>query len=207
MKQYIVVLDVDRDDLDPQDVTHEHAQQVDEQLARIWGEEQQVSATLTRDAIYLQHAVGDKLPAARWSSKYNDPRQFTTTNAQAEARAREMFAAGTLPLRVRSAVESVVKTIDVRRAKLEALRVEAAPLQADWAEHRWSRFFFVVSSAHGHIHSSMSCSTCRPTTGFAWQPSLSGLTEADAVKALGPKLCSVCYPSAPVEWIATGKGA
>lgn len=61
----------------------------------------------------------------------------------------------------------------------------------------WSRFFLVTG---GHIHSSMSCSTCYPTTLFGWLPQLSGLTEADAVAAHGPLLCSVCYPSAPVEW-------
>jgi exonuclease VII small subunit len=29
---------------------------------------------------------------------------------------------------------------------------------------------------------------------------LSGLTEADAVEEYGEILCSICYPSAPVEW-------
>ena len=52
----------------------------------------------------------------------------------------------------------------------------------------------------GHIHSTMACSTCRPTTVFAWLPELSGLSEKDAVEAYGPLLCSVCFPSAPVEW-------
>lgn len=191
----------------PAPVTHEHAMAVDTELARLWGEEQAVRLTLDRDALYLQHAVGDEVPNASWGFKYNDRRRFRTTDAEAESRAREQHAAGTLRLSVRSAVESVLKTIDVRRAKLAALRAEQEPLQAEYRADPWPRFFFVVSSAHGHIHSSMSCSTCRPTTGFAWQPQLSGLTEADAVAALGPKLCSVCYPSAPVEWLGTGKGA
>jgi hypothetical protein len=65
----------------------------------------------------------------------------------------------------------------------------------------WSRFFLVTSSK-GHIHSSMDCSTCRHTTRYGWLPELSGKTEAEAVESQGPALCSVCFPSAPVEWTA-----
>jgi len=92
--------------------------------------------------------------------------------------------------------------IERRRAAdelLAELRAEAKPLEATYAARPWSRFFLVVNS-NGHIHSSMSCSTCRPTTVFSWLPTLSGLTERDAVDAHGPLLCSVCFPTAPVEW-------
>ena len=67
----------------------------------------------------------------------------------------------------------------------------------------WARFFLVTSSA-GHIHSSMHCSTCRPTTRYGWLPELSGKDADTAVSELGPTLCSICFPSAPVEW-TTGK--
>jgi hypothetical protein len=63
----------------------------------------------------------------------------------------------------------------------------------------WSRFFLVTSSK-GHIHRNMYCHTCRITTRYGWLPELSGQTETEAVDAHGPALCSVCYPSAPVEW-------
>jgi hypothetical protein len=66
----------------------------------------------------------------------------------------------------------------------------------------WSRFFMV---AGGHIHSSMNCGTCNHNgsqTRFGWLPELSGLTETEAVAAHGPVLCTVCFPSAPVEWTA-----
>jgi hypothetical protein len=62
----------------------------------------------------------------------------------------------------------------------------------------WSRFF-VVTSSNGHVHSSMQCHTCRPTTRFGWLPRLSGKSEAEAVAELGPNLCTVCFESAPVE--------
>ena len=64
----------------------------------------------------------------------------------------------------------------------------------------WSRFFLVTSSNNGHIHRDMFCSTCNNQTGFGWLPALSGLTEADAVASQGAILCTVCYPSAPVEY-------
>jgi hypothetical protein len=69
----------------------------------------------------------------------------------------------------------------------------------------WSRYFLVVSSA-GLIHDSMDCHTCnkgRKPTEFALLPELSGTDHTTAVAALGPSLCSVCYPSAPVEWTDT----
>jgi hypothetical protein len=63
----------------------------------------------------------------------------------------------------------------------------------------WSRFYYVTNTG-GHIHRSTGCSTCHPTTRFAWLTDLSGLSEADAVEAHGAILCTVCFPSAPVEW-------
>jgi GNAT superfamily N-acetyltransferase len=61
----------------------------------------------------------------------------------------------------------------------------------------WSRFFLVPD---GHIHSSMQCHSCHPTTQFSWLPHLSGKTEGEAVEAHGPHLCTHCFKSAPTEW-------
>jgi hypothetical protein len=83
-----------------------------------------------------------------------------------------------------------------------------AALDAAWREHDlyvaehytgWARFFLVTNN-NGHIHSSTSCSTCYPDTGFAWLTELSGLAAPEAVAEYGEILCSVCFPSAPVEW-------
>lgn len=64
----------------------------------------------------------------------------------------------------------------------------------------WSRFF-VVTSSPGHIHSSMYCSTCYDTTTYGWLPNLSGQTEAEAVAFGGSNLCTVCFPSAPSDYV------
>lgn len=63
----------------------------------------------------------------------------------------------------------------------------------------WSRFYAVPG---GHIHSSMSCSTCNKRgimTKFEWLTSISGLSVDAAIAEYGPVLCSACFPDAPVE--------
>jgi len=80
--------------------------------------------------------------------------------------------------------------------RVDDVREQIRDLEAAYTG--WSRFFLVTSSS-GHIHSSMHCTTCRPTTTYGWLPELSGETEAEAVKAHGPSLCSVCFPGAPVD--------
>lgn len=80
-------------------------------------------------------------------------------------------------------------------------------IDSEYQVRRWSRFFLVTSSS-GHIHSSMCCSTCnkgRKATTFALLPELSGKDEKAAVDKLGPALCSVCFPSAPVEFVENAK--
>jgi hypothetical protein len=66
----------------------------------------------------------------------------------------------------------------------------------------WQRYWLVVSSA-GLVHASQGCHTCnkgRSATLFALLPSLSGRSHEALVEALGPSLCSVCWPDAPVAW-------
>ena len=68
----------------------------------------------------------------------------------------------------------------------------------EWENHgMWARYFLVEG---GHIHSSTGCHTLYPTTRIGWLPELSGESEAEAVAAHGALLCTVCFPSAPVEW-------
>ena len=69
--------------------------------------------------------------------------------------------------------------------------------------NRWQRFF-PCTNRDGHIHASYrDCPTVSWTTPMAWRPDLSGLTVEEAVQmppaGLGPALCSVCFPEAPVE--------
>jgi hypothetical protein len=73
--------------------------------------------------------------------------------------------------------------------------------ETEYQSRPWSRYWLVTSS-DGHIHASRGCSTCnkgRNATGFALAAYLSGKPVAEAVADLGPALCSVCFPDAPVE--------
>jgi hypothetical protein len=82
--------------------------------------------------------------------------------------------------------------------KIRANRRWASWLDGEYDRRPWTRFFLVVSS-DGHIHSNTRCSSF-PRTQHGWQPELSGKTEAEAVAKLGPRMCTKCFSSAPVEW-------
>lgn len=96
-------------------------------------------------------------------------------------------------------LDALFEKREVLKAQAREIRAEERPYQAEYRSRPWSRFFLVRNNG-GHIHSSMDCSTCFPTTQFGWLPELSGLSEPDAVASQGAILCTVCYPTAPVEW-------
>jgi hypothetical protein len=169
--------------------------QVDTELAELHGRLAQVNAALDSNKLSLAYAVGIQ------------PTYVTRTRREVKETAAELAA-----MLASKLADGKVKPWDERNAremlaKREALCGERAailramePLNAEFAAKPWSRFFLVTSSAGGHIHSSMNCSTCRLRTSFGWLPELSGLSEKDAVEAHGTILCSVCFPTAPVEW-------
>lgn len=101
--------------------------------------------------------------------------------------------------------DNLVAANEAHRAELDALAAEAAPLQAVYNACRWARFF-LVRNGNGHVHSSLHCTTCYPTTEYGWLPELSGRTEADAVAEFGEKMCTVCFPSAPANPAYHGPG-
>lgn len=110
--------------------------------------------------------------------------------------ARKMIAAGYRGYeQVLAAAEA---GIEAAEAKAQPHRDEAARI--DRQEYKgWTRFYLVTSS-DGHIHNSTACPTTYLSTTFGWLPDVSGLDEAAAVAAHGERLCSVCFPSAPVAW-------
>lgn len=92
--------------------------------------------------------------------------------------------------------------VDLDRILQEALAaVSAAVSVRSLHEHGytgWARYFYVTNTG-GHIHSSTGCSTCYPSTEFRFLTEISGLDRGAAVDLIGPVLCSVCFPDAPVE--------
>ena len=99
------------------------------------------------------------------------------------------------------ATASVVDDHCAAQEALSEARIDVAEIDVIYAAAPWSRYWLVTSS-DGHIHSSTHCHTCNKglsRTGFALTPSLSGKETAEAVEALGPALCTACFPEAPVE--------
>ena len=77
---------------------------------------------------------------------------------------------------------------------------EAAPYNAEFMRRGcWTRAFLVVNNGTGHVHSTMNCTTCYPTTQYHWLTELSDHDEQDIVDAAGEGACTVCYGSAPVK--------
>jgi hypothetical protein len=86
-------------------------------------------------------------------------------------------------------------------AARDAAAAACREVEDEYRRRPWPRYWLVTTS-DGHIHRSQHCSTCnkgKSATGFALVPYLSGKDSAEAVADLGPSLCSVCYPEAPVE--------
>jgi hypothetical protein len=127
----------------------------------------------------------------------------TTTRHEAEVDTA-ISAASTVLNKAKSALVWAETERVPKESAIEAATAALAEAKAEYDRlcgqyTGWSRFF-LVTNVNGHIHSGTNCSTCRWDTSFAWLPELSGLTEADAVEEYGEILCSICFPSAPVEW-------
>ena len=75
---------------------------------------------------------------------------------------------------------------------------------AEFNARPWSRFWLVTNTG-GHVHRNMNCTTCFPTTRYAFLPDYSGSTDAQLIEAGGSSICSVCFPDAPVDtWNRAG---
>jgi len=134
------------------------------------------------------------LPSRRWNEPPYQREQIL------EALQRSVDSPEAADWQVNMARRSL-EAITSAEVVVDAHRVKIAAYNAEWERRgRWSRAF-LVTGGDGHVHSSMSCSTCnrgdRPTQ-FQFMTEFSGNDEADIVTAAGWRACTVCYPSAPV---------
>lgn len=165
---------------------------VDTRLSEIWEARAKAADTLQSKIEHVHSHIGER------SSLKGRVRVWPTSHPDAETALRAAIAAKTNSPGMFGG-DRTITAIDALRAEIKRLDADARPLSDEYGRTRWSRFFLVVSS-NGHIHRDMNCGTCHLDTRYAWLPNLSGLTEADAVNDQGTRLCSVCFPSAPVEW-------
>jgi hypothetical protein len=111
--------------------------------------------------------------------------------------ARETFSLMTESYKA-SLAQTESELADARDA-LDAIIAESDPLQAEYIRRgTWTRAYLVTNTG-GHVHSSMYCASCFPSTQFAWLPEVSGDAESEIVERAGEAACTVCYPSAPVD--------
>jgi hypothetical protein len=75
---------------------------------------------------------------------------------------------------------------------------EILDLDAIYDQDPWTRAFLVLAS-NGHVHKNRDCSTCFPTTRYAWLVQYSNDDENTIVEDAGQDACTVCYPSAPAD--------
>jgi hypothetical protein len=93
-------------------------------------------------------------------------------------------------------VEAKIVSISQR---LSWISVECSELNNVWLEEGcWTRAFLVTNS-NGHVHNTMDCGTCFPTTRFEWLTEYSSDNEDTIVGLAGELACTVCYPSAPAD--------
>lgn len=151
----------------------EKAREIDARIAAAWT---------------LYHDVNDKIIALQKEAKYALKMSASSLYFGESKNAIRMKAywGGKM-------TEAMAK-IEKIQPEADALYLAADQLNKDLYEG-WSRFFLVK-----HIHRSQHCSSFRPRTRVGWLPNLSGQTEAEAVAEHGAILCTICYPSAPIEW-------
>ncbi|MBF4549308.1 hypothetical protein [Pseudoclavibacter sp. VKM Ac-2888] len=94
-------------------------------------------------------------------------------------------------------LERAQAKVNDARAIIEPMRAQIDAIDEEHARRgRWPRAFVVPQ---GHVHSSLGCSTCYPTTRFQLLPEYSDKTETELVEDAGDRACTVCFPSAPVD--------
>lgn len=166
-------------------------EQIDEKLAELYGQRLRTIESLHSQLERLHVEVGDR------QTGRGQHRVWQQTDQEVVELARQLVTAQDPR---RGQVEKPLERIGQHQAALTVMDAESEPYEAEYASRPWPRFFAVPG---GHIHSSMDCSTCNhngTSTRFGWLPKMSGRTEADVVTEHGALLCTVCYPSAPVEW-------
>ena len=97
-----------------------------------------------------------------------------------------------------SRVGEIQKRIAELKEQYAKIQTEIKKLDAIYDQDPWTRAFLVINS-NGHVHSSMDCNTCFPTTRYNWLVQYSNDDENTIVEDAGQDACTICYPSAPAE--------
>lgn len=101
----------------------------------------------------------------------------------------------------------LLRIIEAARSVVDDLFAERRPLIDEWKRRDgWTRYFLVDSvSGNGHVHCDDSSYRCSRTnrTAHYWLTAYSGTKAEEVVELAGERACTVCFPWAPVNTLAT----
>lgn len=152
-----------------------------------------------RTSVIEHYRACDERIAAKWYMFHEANREAVAIESKIDARRKSMHASyarngeSEKTMEDERVIALATNALEMAKAKAASLRKDAVDLNEELYTG-WSRFFLVK-----HIHSNLHCSSFRYTTVVKWLPSVSGLTEVEAVAEHGETLCTICFPSAPVE--------
>ena len=147
---------------------------IDEELAGYYGERREQERKMWALQAGIKDVETFKRVGKRWGYRtYNDP--------DAE---------------IAKLTEKIVPLVGLIQ-EIDTYKID--PIAQEFkARGGWTRFFLVTSSGGGHVHKSMSCSSCNYRTNFIWLTKESGKNEAEIVEKAGDGACTICWNSAPV---------
>jgi hypothetical protein len=174
------------------DLSTQSPVEIDTQLAALYYAEQEAVLDVKRAMATIHHRAGDK------KVYFASTSQWAKTNEEAIAKVKDNLTLVHQPWEIRAS-QLALDALEAAKAKVVQIRAQAEAFNAEFERRGgWTRAFLAVTSK-GHIHASMGCSTCYPTTQYFWFTDLSGHDEAEIVAKAGSDACTVCYPSAPVN--------
>lgn len=145
----------------------------------------------------MHHMAGDKHSYRGRASAWQ------MSDGKAEDIVRQLLADGDKrDLSAGACPSDLVNRLDRLASEKTRLQELIHDMDVIWHEAgQWSRYIECTNS-DGHIHRWYGCKTLNRgwyATSLTWRTGLSGKTVAEAIAELGPRLCSVCFPDAPVE--------
>jgi hypothetical protein len=147
---------------------------------------------------WLAEQAGTTVPLSQMSAQQIDTTLAGLWSQVERAEADRHHAAGRAARARRDLpgqVEVAEKKLAEAQQRLQARLDATEPYEGQFlARGGWSRYFRVVTSGAGHVHSSRACRTCFTTTRYQWVPALSGLDATEVVDLYGSEMCAVCFP-------------
>ena len=104
-----------------------------------------------------------------------------------------------LPWNSDNLLQEARATVTTTNATIRSCTTEINALDEEFDRRGgWTRYYLVLNS-NGHVHSSTYCTTCFPTTQYAWLTEQSGMSPQALVELAGESACTDCFPWAPVN--------